>query len=824
MLSLARQMLRAHRAGFIAAFVAVFCGSALITACGVLLESAQRGGVEPERYASAPIVVSASQQLSTPQDLDRRFTERAQVPRSGVATIADVPGVRTVIGDVTVRGGLRTKAATLPLDVHGWDSARLGPVILTDGRAPRERDEAVLTADLGAQVGDTVQLEVGGVAAAYRVVGVTGSQQNQAFLRAEQARALSRDPGGVDAVVVFAEQGIATDELAARIGEAAPGSVIATGDDRAEAEFVDAGATRSLLTLIAGSFGGTMVLIVLLVVASTLGLSVQQRRREFALLRAIAATPRQIYRLICAEAALLSCVAALLGALPGVGLSLWLRDVLVDLDVIPPEFQFTIGPLPVVAAVLCCVASACVAGLIAARRANRISPIEALGAAVVESSRLGRIRVSTGWVLIGAGVIAGIVVPLTIAGPAAAGSAAGSTLLLVIGLALIGPRLLTGTAKVFTRLGMRRTAAGWLANANTGANARRLGVATATLVMGIALAAVQIFTLTTTDGAAARQAEAGLVASHVLVADHGIAPEVVDAVRRVPDVTATPVSQTQVLVKYDEFGDPVTETYAAQGITPSRLDSTMDLDVQSGDLGGLTDGGVALSEFAADTFGVSVGSDLTMRLGDGTKYEAQVVAIYTRGLGFGDVTLPNDVVRATTTNGLNDYILVSGGDPDAVRTAIAPYREVTLTDRDSFAAARADDHAGESTVNLLLNLALLAFIAIAVVNVLVLATAARVREFALLRLVGAKPRQVRAMMRAEAALIIATAVVVGSLAAVPPLLGVSLALTGSALPTIPPLAYLAILATAAVLGWCSIALPTRHALRTAPVTAMGVGE
>ncbi|NBH11528.1 ABC transporter permease, partial [Amycolatopsis sp. SID8362] len=130
-----------------------------------------------------------------------------------------------------------------------------------------------------------------------------------------------------------------------------PGVATATGDDRAGAEFLDVGAARSFLTLVAGSFGGTMLVIVLLVVASTLGLANQQRRREFALLRAIAAGPGHIYRLIGIETALVATVAAVLGALPGVGLSLLLHGVFVRLGSIPAEFRFVIGPLPVLAAV-----------------------------------------------------------------------------------------------------------------------------------------------------------------------------------------------------------------------------------------------------------------------------------------------------------------------------------------------------------------------------------------------------------------------------------------------------------------------------------------
>jgi putative ABC transport system permease protein len=127
-------------------------------------------------------------------------------------------------------------------------------------------------------------------------------------------------------------------------------------------------------------------------------------------------------------------------------------------------------------------------------------------------------------------------------------------------------------------------------------------------------------------------------------------------------------------------------------------------------------------------------------------------------------------------------------------------------------------------VYLVLNLVLIAFIAIAVVNIVVLATAAGVREFALLRLVGAKPRQVRAMTRGEAGIVVVAAIVLGSLAALPPLVGISLSLTGTALPAVPPLVYAGILAAAALVGWGAIAIPTRFALRPAAVAAMRVGD
>jgi putative ABC transport system permease protein len=351
--------------------------------------------------------------------------------------------------------------------------------------------------------------------------------------------------------------------------------------------------------------------------------------------------------------------------------------------------------------------------------------------------------------------------------------------------------------------------------------------------MGVALAAVQLFTVTTMTAAAQHQAHVGIVADQVLSgAPNGVAPEVTEAVAKVPGVAVvTPIARTQVVVSYQELGDPAADSYSAQGVTPDRLGEVMNLDVREGDIGGLTGNTVALSQFAASTFGVDLGGSVAMNLGDGTMITPRLVAVYGNGLGFGDVTLPHDVVLGHTASRSDSAVLVRLA-PDADRAAVdtalhaalKPYPTVAIADRAAFTAAQDTALAGQSTVNLIVNLVLLAYIAIAVVNTLVLATAARVREFALLRLVGASRRQVRGMMRGEARIVIVAAIGLGSLAALPPLVGISLGMTDSFLPTVPPLAYLGIIAVAAALGWFSITIPTRFAMRSKPVEAIGTRE
>jgi putative ABC transport system permease protein len=111
-----------------------------------------------------------------------------------------------------------------------------------------------------------------------------------------------------------------------------------------------------------------------------------------------------------------------------------------------------------------------------------------------------------------------------------------------------------------------------------------------------------------------------------------------------------------------------------------------------------------------------------------------------------------------------------------------------------------------------------------VVNTLVMIALRRRRELALLQLVGATRRQVRSMARWEAGLIITIGLGVGLAIAATALLPLSHALTGSLRPYAPAAPLAAILGISALLALLALALPTRRALRSKPVEAIGIGE
>ena len=140
------------------------------------------------------------------------------------------------------------------------------------------------------------------------------SQQTAIFLTDAEATRLAGHPGLVDAIGVLAAPGFDVSRLRAAAG----GAQVLTGGARGAAEYPELERTRTALIPVTAAFGGLAMFIAIFVVASTLGLSIQQREREIALLRAVAATPGQIRRMIAWEAAIVALVGSAAGIWPGI--------------------------------------------------------------------------------------------------------------------------------------------------------------------------------------------------------------------------------------------------------------------------------------------------------------------------------------------------------------------------------------------------------------------------------------------------------------------------------------------------------------------------
>ncbi|WP_371775524.1 ABC transporter permease [Streptomyces sp. NBC_01438] len=818
---LARRSLDTHRRAWAAVFAATAATTALLGAFALVLGSLLLAGPPVERYAGADAVVVADQRVtytakpwgSEPRTATAHLPERVRLDRSLLARAAAAEGVARAVADdsVPVVAGHGTPAVG-----RSWPSAALTRYELTRGRAPRSASEVVVDSALAAGSGGPggrVTLQVDGAARRYTVSGVAGTGHRggppAVFFTEARLTRLAGHPGTVDAIGVLAERGVSGDALRAALAEAVAGPGgkghgggergprVLTGADRGEAEQLDAlGARGDLLTMLA-SIAATVVMVALLVIATTLSQAVHQRSGELALLRAVGATPRQLRSAVGREAGRVAGAAALPGAVLAVPLGLLMRSLLTTEPLPLPVPVWLPLAAGVVGALVVALAARPVA-VLAARSITRLRPAVALGAArAPEPDEPGRPRTVAGVLLVVAGLgSAGAATAQ--GGQAAALAASAAATSLIIAVALLGPWIARISMRVLGAP-VRRAGgvAGFLAARSAAAHHRRLGAALTPVVLVVAFVCVQLAAGSTLERAAGRQASDALRADLVVTGPAaGIPSEAADAVRGASGVSAaTGLLRSSVVLAHRETGDPKLDRYPVLGVTADQLSGTLDARVTAGDPARLTGRGtVAVGRDRADELGAGVGDTVRLRLGDGARVRLRVVAVYERSLGLGEFMLPRETLAAHVSAPRDRQILVrsKAGDGDAasaVRRALAPYagldvRPATADDvRISPSSSHQDDALTVIGVGVIGGFALLA-----VVSTLTLITVGRRPEFRLLRLVGAGRGQLLRMRVLETALVTVAGLAIGTAVAAIPLLAFSLTATGS-LPYLPPVQY-----------------------------------
>ncbi|MFF4319967.1 FtsX-like permease family protein [Streptomyces sp. NPDC001568] len=810
---LARAAVRFRPAAFVGTFVALFMTVAIVSACGILLESGLRASLPPTRYATVPVVIAADQETHLrvgsgegSYEVSAPVPERARVDAALLEVLAPlgraVPDVVFPVRD----------AAGAVHEASGWGATAFTGTKLAAGRAPGA-GEVVLGGASAAPGQDRVTLDTPVGKREFRVVGRTDVPG--AHFSDPEARTLSGHPNTLDAVALLpkaptgpAPTGPATapaasdERLAASARSAVAGRAeVLTGADRAVDRRL-AGA-KELLTALGGSFGGTATLVAVFTAAGTVALSVGQRSREFALLRAVGATPRQIRRTIATEALLVAPVAGVLGCLPGYALASWWFGALQAKGAVPAAVELSVSWIPLVCAAGIGLLTALISGWAAARKPARIRPGQALAAAAVERVRPGWIRTPLGVLALAGGAACGGLAASG-SGPDAANAALGVVMLFMLAVALLGPLIARACAGILgfpLRLG---DASASLAAANSRAHARRLASAITPIVLAMAFSSTLVFLHTSEDRATREQQTSGLLADRVVTAPPS---DVASRPLPVGVTAAVPVTRTSVIAELGSGSDHWLQGASAQVVTGPGADlaRVQDLGVREGGLDALRPGTVAVDRNLAGSAKAGLGDRLRLRLPDGTEAAPEIIALYTRGLGFAEVTLPAADLAGHMTSPAPTELLVLGDSP-----ALAELGPVT--DRRGWTTAQDTDRQVNAWANTTMASVLGGFAAVAAVNTLVMTVLDRRRELRMLRLIGSTRRQVLRMIRWEALLITGTGVTLGSAIALATLFPMTRALTGAP-PHIPPLLYGSFVAAALALGLAATTLPARNALR-----------
>jgi putative ABC transport system permease protein len=837
MLTVALNTLRDRWSGFAGTFLGLALGVTLMAAVGVAMTgSLNARGDAPLRYAAAPVVVTAADQLTVTSAGYSDHLPLSNSPGLSPALIAKVAATGRIVLDRTFYAqpaGVQLPGAGQPVG-HAWSAAAFTPYHLTGGRAPATNDQVVLAGAQASLVGRQVTVLTAQGPARFTVSGVTApvSFERAVFFTDAQAALLSPR---VDALAAYGpvaavRQAVATSGRGQQGGITAGPVEVLTGAARHDADAVTAVDQQELQAVngLLGVAGGLAAFVAIFLTGSTFAFSVQQRRRELAVLRCTGATPAQIGRLVLAESAIVGVVASACGALLGFPGGWLLAHWLVARGQAPDWYQVsfsTMGVVAVVAAFLIGLVVSVGGVSVACVRAARIRPVEALRQAAVDRKPMTPMRWLGAISSLALGLSLLIAAPLVNPLVSVAFNQAFAGLA-VVGFALLSPVLVGPLVRLFTLpLAGLRGATALLARENLTAAAGRTAATAIPVLITIGLAAATLGGVTSLSATKATEQRSETTADFVIVPDGtpGLSQAAVDSVQRIAGLQATAVSTEDI---YGPMPDSTLVQYTAQVVTPAGLSRDFNLRVISGRLTALNSHSIVVDQ----EWGLKAGDPVTVYRSDGTRARLTVAAVVRTGIGENAAFLAPSPAAGTLA-GRIDVRLRPGADPETV------YAQLVLATRGlggqvvpqaRWAAAIDDAQSTQSWTNATTVLLIaLVYTGLSIINTLVMATAARSRELAMLRLGGATRRQVLLIVAAESLLVVAVGVALGAMVAVLSLAGLGSALrdaAGQASLSFPwaTLALTAIsCATAAVLAAVGAA---RFSLRTRPVELAGVRE
>lgn len=512
-----------------------------------------------------------------------------------------------------------------------------------------------------------------------------------------------------------------------------------------------------------GIMSGVSLFMALFVVGSTFGFVVATRRRELGLLRLVGATPRQVRSLILLESGVVALLAMVAGCALATALTpaaLWgIRAAgLTDLRLEAPAVWVPWAIAAPTGAVVALLGS-----WRSSKRASRVLPVAAL-----RESSIERRRPSVVQIVVGVLCLCAVVMVAALAGQMAPLVALIVAVFLpevmLIGVMCVGAALLPALASLLARPFARLDVTARFARDQLSAAARTTAALAAPVIAISAVAGSLILTLSFVTDWTTAQDRARLTAPLVVEV---VDPSVVSSVVEDPSVATADVRR-RVSVQVNN-ADTEVDVIGVE-VDVVDLDAAAagrGLRAVEGDLADLHGNAIAVSETGTIDFGSDIGTKVPVRI-EGRDLDLTIVAIVPDAPGlYGEMLVPADLVEE------------GAAPPDAV--FVVPREGVAVHDAEASVASAVGDAGTVLTADGWLddndaasreanNVGLWVLIgpagfyaAIAMVNATLIGASQRRQLDAVVRLLGATPRQVRRMAVWEAVLIGGTGLFVGGL-------------------------------------------------------------
>jgi putative ABC transport system permease protein len=759
---------------------AIILGVAMVSGTYVLTDTIDKAfnGIFQESYANTDVVVSGK---AADISFQGESTEPPPIPEATLDKVRALPDVEAATGSVVdqtntkllTKKGKAVNTGGAPSFGFGIDPAeqRFNPLKLVEGTWAQAPGEVVLDSaaadEEGYKIGDTVKIATLKPVEEFKVVGLAhygdveslGTATFAVFTIPEAQRLLERE-GQLDAISVAAKDGVTPVQLQSEVREALGSSVtVRTGDQQASKDLESVEFTNFIRYFLL-SFAGIALFVGAFVIFNTFSITVAQRTREFATLRTIGASRRQLLQSVVLEAFVIGFAAALIGLLAGLGLAVGLNALFKALNLDLPTQGTVFATRTIVVSMLIGIVVTVLAGIFPALRATRVPPI----AAVREGAVLPKSRFSP--------FVPYLAIAIITVGIAALGLAmfkdelataprllliAGGVLALFTGVAMVSSHLVKPLASVLGWPAQRvGGAAGQLAKRNSMRNPGRTASTAAALMIGVALVTF-IAVLANGMKASNRGAiEDQVKADYVVTAQDGFSPFVPGAA----DALANSPDAELVTAVRAELGKVAGSSQYVTGIKPDDIAKAYVFEWEDGSnavLAHLGRNGAIVAKDFADQKNLEIGDNVKLLTPSATQTDLVVRGIYKPPPFFpllGSVSISQAAFDSLYERPRNSFVFVNTASDNPATTAgleksVADFPDAKVQTRGAWIDSQDEDF-NQFLILLYVLLTLSVVVSVfGMINTLVLTVFERTRELGMLRAVGMTRRQVRRMVRHE---------------------------------------------------------------------------
>jgi putative ABC transport system permease protein len=769
-------------------------------------------------------------------------------PESVLARVQNLPDVQDALGGVSgspqlVKNGKAITFGGAPNLGFSVDPSKpqFNSLNLVSGRWPGPTEVVIDTntaSKKNLKPGDVIGVQARGPEQKMRISGLAefGSATSLggatlAGFQLATAQRLFDKVGKLDDIRARAKPGISPQGLVDQIRTVLPaGTQVRTGAQQAQKAADSTNSFLSFLKTFLLAFAGIALFVGSFVIANSLSITIAQRTREFATLRTLGASRRQVLRAILVESLAVGIVASVIGLLAGLGLAKGLFALFDAVGFTLPNSGIVVKGRTVVVAIIVGVLVTVVASLRPAFRATRVEPIAAVReGATLPESRFAKHRTkgSAGATLLG---FVALVLGLFVAkgtGAVLAWMGVGA-LLIFIGVSLLSARVVPVLA---TWIGWPATrlagAVGRLARENASRNPQRTASTASALMIGLALvtlvAILSAGIISNFKGAV----NALFTGDYAITAQNNFSPvptSVGAAAASAPGVTAVGnvrAGQGRAFGKNEQ---------QLTAVDPG-VREVVKLDWKHGSqavLATLGANGAFTTDSYASKHHLVLGSPVQVTTPTGARVDLVVRGIFKPPAGgspFGPITMSAatwDRYYPQPQN-LFTFVKMAGGERAANQTALdrtlGAFPNAKVQTRQKFIDNQISGL--KSVLNILYVLLALSIIVslFGIVNTLVLSVFERTREIGMLRAVGMTRRQVRRMVRHESVITALIGSVIGIALGI--VLGALLAARVDFIAfTLPAGSLIAFVIAAWVVGLLAAIFPARRASRLRPLEAL----